>query len=61
MQVTGYSNVEEEASGRAEDVPFSVEDKILAAGGEYTRGSRNEGPFANKAGLIITGRMLCYA
>lgn len=27
----------------------------MQAGGEYTRGSRNEGPFANRAGLIITG------
>jgi hypothetical protein len=60
MQVTGYSNAEEDASGRAGEVPFSVEDKILAAGGEYIRGSRTEGPFASKAGLIITGIMLIY-
>lgn len=29
------------------------------AGGECTRGSRNEGPFANRAGLIITGMFDC--
>ncbi len=27
----------------------------LQVGGEYTRGNRNEGAYANKAGLIITG------
>ena len=31
----------------------------MQAGGEYTRGSRNEGPFANRAGLIITGEYDC--
>ena len=30
MQVTGYSNVEEEMSGHASEVPFSVEDRIAA-------------------------------
>ena len=28
---------------------------LLQVGGEYTRGNRNEGSYANKAGLIITG------
>ncbi|CAL5229015.1 g12259 [Coccomyxa viridis] len=55
-QVTGYSNVEEELSGHASEVPFSVEDRIEKVGGEYTRGNRNEGSYANKAGLIITGQ-----
>lgn len=30
MQVTGYSNAEEVASGKADDVSFSIEDKIAA-------------------------------
>ena len=28
VQVTGYSNIEEELSGHASEVPFSVEDRI---------------------------------
>ncbi|CAK0785044.1 hypothetical protein CVIRNUC_008249 [Coccomyxa viridis] len=60
-QVTGYSNAEAEASGFGADHPFPLEDKIEAAGGEYTRGSRNEGPFANRAGLIITGQNVASA
>ncbi len=28
VQVTGYSNAEEELSGHASEVPFSVEDRI---------------------------------
>ena len=30
VQVTGYSNVEEELSGHASEVPFSVEDRIAS-------------------------------
>ncbi len=30
MQVTGYSNAEEAASGKSDDVSFSIEDKIAA-------------------------------
>ena len=30
MQVTGYSNAEEVASGNADDVSFFIEDKIAA-------------------------------
>ena len=32
-----------------------TDSEVFQVGGEYTRGNRNEGAYANKAGLIITG------
>ncbi|CAL8466576.1 g6112 [Coccomyxa elongata] len=55
-QVTGLSNSEEDASGRATLVPFLLEDKLREVGGIYVRGPRDLGPYAIRAGQIITGQ-----
>ncbi|BDA41140.1 Glyoxalase 3 at C-terminar half [Coccomyxa sp. Obi] len=55
-QVTGLSNSEEDATGRATLVPFLLEDKLREVGGNYVRGPRDLGPYAIRAGQIITGQ-----
>ncbi|KAF8655280.1 hypothetical protein AX16_003179 [Volvariella volvacea WC 439] len=53
---TGFSNAEEEALGTVEDVPFSLESKIVALGGKFDKAEQNFGAKVIVDGKLITGQ-----
>jgi len=54
-QVTGFSNSEEDATGRAAAVPFRVEDMLRHLGGEYSRADDGQ-PHVAVDGRLVTGQ-----
>ncbi len=54
-QVTGFTNTEEEGVGLTKVVPFLVEDMLVAAGGNYSKGP-DWGSYVLQDGLLITGQ-----
>ncbi len=54
-QVTGFTNTEEEGVGLTDVVPFLVEDMLVAAGGNYSKGP-DWGSYVLQDGLLITGQ-----
>jgi putative intracellular protease/amidase len=55
LNVTGFSNSEETASGLAEVVPFLVEDMLTANGAVYSKGA-DWAPHVVEDGSLITGQ-----
>jgi putative intracellular protease/amidase len=55
LDVTGFTNTEEEGVGLTDVVPFLVEDMLKEQGGHYTKGD-DWGPFVVRDGLLITGQ-----
>ena len=52
---TGFCNTEEEAVGKTDKVPFSLEDRMKALGGKYEKkGDWND--FSLRDGKLITGK-----
>lgn len=54
-KVAGFTNSEEEAVQLTDIVPFLVEDKLKALGGNYSKGP-DWGPYVVTDGLLITGQ-----
>jgi len=54
-KVTGFSNSEEAAAGLTDVVPYSLEDQLIAKGGEYQK-AEDWHSLAVVDGLIITGQ-----
>lgn len=54
-RVTGFTNTEEEAVQLTEVVPFLLEDKLKALGGEYSKGP-DWSSYVLVDGLLITGQ-----
>ena len=54
-QVTGFSDIEEEAVKLAKTVPFLLEDELKKAGAHYSKGP-DWGVFVKTDGLLITGQ-----
>jgi len=55
LQVTGFTNTEEEGVGLTQVVPFLVEDELKANGGQYSKGP-DWGSYVVRDGLLITGQ-----
>ena len=55
LQVTGFTNTEEEGVGLTQVVPFLVEDELKANGGSYSKGP-DWGSYVVRDGLLITGQ-----
>lgn len=55
-QVTGFSNNEEEQVGKVKDVPWLLEDKLIALGGKYSKAEQAWGPKVLVDGKLITGQ-----
>lgn len=55
LQVTGFSNAEEEAVQLTKVVPFLLEDELKKDGGVYSKGP-DWGSYVLKDGLLITGQ-----
>ena len=55
VQVTGFSDTEEAAVGATEAVPFSLEAKLQAKGGTFSKGGDWQ-PHAVQGGYLITGQ-----
>jgi putative intracellular protease/amidase len=55
MNVTGFSNDEEEAAGLTEVVPFALEDALIEHGGRYTSAANFE-PHVVVDGRLVTGQ-----
>lgn len=55
LQVTGFTNTEEEGVGLTQVVPFLVEDELKAKGGNYSKGP-DWGSYVVRDGLLITGQ-----
>ena len=55
LQVTGFTNTEEEGVGLTQVVPFLVEDELKAKGGNYSKGP-DWGSYVVGDGLLITGQ-----
>jgi len=55
LQVTGFTNTEEEGVGLTQVVPFLVEDELKAKGGHYSKGP-DWGSYVVRDGLLITGQ-----
>lgn len=55
LNVTGFSNTEEDAVALSDVVPFLLEDELKAKGGLYHKGD-DWSSFALEDGLIITGQ-----
>ncbi|KAI0065926.1 class I glutamine amidotransferase-like protein [Artomyces pyxidatus] len=53
---TGFSNVEEETVGKGEDIPFSLEDRIVALGGTFEKAPEVFGIKVVHHGTLITGQ-----
>lgn len=56
VQVTGFSNAEEEAVGKTAIVPFLLEDRLKELGGEYSKGEALWGAYAVSDERLITGQ-----
>jgi putative intracellular protease/amidase len=54
-QVTGFSNSEEEAVGKVEHCPFSLEDKLKELGGIYSKGA-DWSSYVVVDGNLVTGQ-----
>jgi putative intracellular protease/amidase len=54
-RVTGFSNVEEEAVGLTEVVPFLLEDRLKERGGIYSKAT-NWAPYVQVDGKLVTGQ-----
>ena len=54
-KVTGFSNTEEEATGKAPHCPYLLEDSLKAAGGEYSKGA-DWGEFVVVEERLVTGQ-----
>ncbi|WP_182656205.1 type 1 glutamine amidotransferase domain-containing protein [Stenotrophomonas lacuserhaii] len=55
LQVTGFTNTEEEGVGLTQVVPFLVEEELKANGGHYSKGP-DWGSYVVRDGLLITGQ-----
>jgi putative intracellular protease/amidase len=55
LQVTGFTNTEEEGVGLTQVVPFLVEDELKARGGLYSKGP-DWGVYVVADGLLVTGQ-----
>ncbi|WP_414448647.1 type 1 glutamine amidotransferase domain-containing protein [Burkholderia sp. 22PA0099] len=55
LQVTGFTNTEEDGVGLTDVVPFLVEDMLKANGGVYSKGA-DWGSYVVADGLLITGQ-----
>lgn len=55
LQVTGFTNTEEEGVGLTQVVPFLAEDELKANGGHYSKGP-DWGSYVVRDGLLITGQ-----
>jgi len=55
LQVTGFTNTEEEGVGLTQVVPFLVEDELKANGGQYSKGP-DWGSYVVRDSLLITGQ-----
>jgi len=55
MEVTGFSNTEEEAVQLTKVVPFLLEDEMTKLGGHYSKGA-DWGSYVKVDGLLITGQ-----
>ncbi|KAG2013718.1 hypothetical protein CC2G_010597 [Coprinopsis cinerea AmutBmut pab1-1] len=53
---TGFSNAEEKAVDKVNDVPFLLEDKITSLGGKYEKAAEPWGPKVVVDGRLITGQ-----
>lgn len=56
VQVTGFSNSEEEAVGKTAIVPFLLEDKLKELGGEYSKAEADWTPYAVTDQRLVTGQ-----
>jgi len=54
-KLTAFSDSEEKAAGLQAEVPFSVQQRLVALGGEYTQGP-DFAPYALTDGTLITGQ-----
>lgn len=54
-RVTGFTNTEEEAVQLTQVVPFLVEDRLKALGGEFSKAADWQ-PYVVRDGLLITGQ-----
>ena len=54
-KVTGFTNTEEEGVGLTKVVPFLVEDKLKAKGGDYEKGD-DWASFVVTDGKLVTGQ-----
>lgn len=55
-KVTGFSNSEEKAVAKYDDVPFTPETKLTELGGKYERGASDWAPHAVRDGKLVTGQ-----
>ncbi|KZP32876.1 class I glutamine amidotransferase-like protein [Athelia psychrophila] len=53
---TGFSNAEEEAINKVQDIPFLLEDAIAQKGGKYEKASEVWGAHVVVSGILITGQ-----
>lgn len=56
VQVTGFSNTEEEAVGKTADVPFLLEDKLKEKGGKYSKAEADWASYAVSDERLFTGQ-----
>lgn len=54
--VTGFSWTEEQLARRADAVPFSLEDRLRAAGASYSKAKLPMTPYVVTDGLLVTGQ-----
>ncbi|KAK7057615.1 class I glutamine amidotransferase-like protein [Favolaschia claudopus] len=54
--VTGFSNQEEEILGKAKDLPFLTEDRIISLGGKYSKADTPYDPKVIVDGKLLTGQ-----
>eukprot|EP00892_Ulva_mutabilis_P009794 jgi/Ulvmu1/7187/UM034_0096.1 len=55
-KVTGFSNSEEAAVGKTEAVPFSLEDKLVEIGGEFSKAEEDWAEYVVGDGNLVTGQ-----
>ncbi|KAF8320729.1 class I glutamine amidotransferase-like protein [Clavulina sp. PMI_390] len=55
-EVTGFSNTEEAEVGRAHDIPFLLEDRLVELGGRFTKAAKPWGAHVVVDGNLITGQ-----
>lgn len=56
LEVTGFSNAEEEAVGLADAVPFLLEDELKGRGGDYSKANEDFAPHVVVDGNLVTGQ-----
>lgn len=59
-RVTGFSNEEEKSIDGLKDLPFLLEDRVIAAGGKYEKAELAWGERVVADGRLITGQVRDY-